>query len=65
MLVMKLFLSSMHPSNREALLDLLGNPDRPSVIIVPTGWDTYPSERKPTELEHVLTPPKGSHQLDW
>jgi dipeptidase E len=45
----------MHPSNREALLNLLGNPAQPSVVIVPTGWDTYPEERKSTELNHVLT----------
>lgn len=51
---MKLFLSSMHPSNREAILKLVGNREQLSVVIIPTGWDTYPTERMETELHHTL-----------
>jgi dipeptidase E len=52
---MKLFLSSMHPSNREAFLNLLTNQASLSAVIVPNGWDTYPAERKETELNHILS----------
>jgi dipeptidase E len=52
---MKLFLSSMHPSNRQALLDLFESQTLLSAVVIPTGWDTYPVERKETELSHILT----------
>lgn len=44
----------MHPSNREAFLNLF--PDRTSLsaVVVPTGWGTYPAKRKQTELDHIL-----------
>lgn len=51
---MKLYLASMHPSNREALLGLLGNPSDASVLLIPNAWDTYPRERFETELGHTL-----------
>lgn len=51
---MKLFLSSMHPSNRDAFLNLFAGHAPLSAVIVPTGWDTYPTERKQIELDHVL-----------
>lgn len=50
---MKLFLSSMHPSNREALLSLFTDRSTLLAVIVPNGWDTYPAERRETELNHV------------
>jgi dipeptidase E len=52
---MKLFLSSMHPSNREAFLNLFEDRDSLSAVIVPTGWDAYPAKRRETELSHVLS----------
>lgn len=52
---MRLFLSSMHPSNREAFLSLFTDQASLSAVIVPTGWDTYPAERKQTELDHIFT----------
>jgi dipeptidase E len=56
---MKLFLSSMHLSNRNALLSLFNDQTSLSAVIVPNGWDTYPAERKDTELEHVCSTLKG------
>lgn len=45
----------MHPSNREAFLSLFTDQASLSAVIVPTGWDTYPAERKQTELDHIFT----------
>ena len=50
---MKLFLSSMHPSNREALVSLCDETDPRTAVIVPTGWDTYPADRRETELRNI------------
>lgn len=44
----------MHPSNREALLNLFADQSALSAVIVPNGWDTYSAERKQTELNHVV-----------
>ena len=52
---MKLFLSSMHPTNKDALLNLLEDSKQKNVTIIPTGWDTYPNERKETELNHIFS----------
>lgn len=52
---MKLFLSSMHPSNREALVSLCDEANPRTAVIVPTGWNTYPADRKETELDHIRT----------
>jgi dipeptidase E len=45
----------MHPSNDEALLNLCGDANGRTVCIIATGWDTYPAERKATELDHILS----------
>ena len=44
----------MHPSNKAALLGLFNKHDNLSVAVIPTAWDTYPSERKATEIEQQL-----------
>lgn len=44
----------MHPSNDEALLNLCGDANGQTACIIATGWDTYPAERKDTELTHIL-----------
>jgi dipeptidase E len=51
---MKLFLSSMHPSNHNALLTLLDKRRGTSVLLVTNGWDTYPKDRFEQELGHTL-----------
>lgn len=56
---MKLFLSSIHPANKEALLSLLDNSRGHSVVIVPSGWDIYPKERKEAELDHLVSTFQG------
>jgi dipeptidase E len=58
----------MHPSNREALLNLLDLNRSKSVLIIPNGWDTYPRDRFETELGHTLDAFRGfglaTSQLD-
>ncbi len=51
---MKLFLSSMHPSNRDGLLSLLDKSRGTSVLLIPNAWDTYPKDRFDQELGHTL-----------
>jgi peptidase E len=51
---MKLYLSSMHPSNKETLLGLIGKSTALSVTVIPTAWDTYPAERKASEVKEQL-----------
>jgi dipeptidase E len=50
----KLYLSSMNPSNKDELLKLFDDKANLSVVIIPTGWDTYPTERKETEVANIL-----------
>jgi len=43
----------MHPSNHEALVNVCGESDQRTAVIVPTGWDAYPANRKETEINHI------------
>lgn len=56
---MKLFLSSMHPTNKDELRKLVSDVLNPSAVVIPTGWDTYPAERKEAETQKALGLLKG------